>query len=126
MKNCKLIGIAGEYLACADATINGYSCSLTTEESEYDIVLDTGETLLKVQVKSSTYSRSKTGKSLSFTICRRNSSITKYDVDLFAFVDIENRNVAWMSANKVGKFRQSVKRDKFKKLDIGSALNIKI
>jgi len=122
MNNNKLIGKAGEYLACFDANINGYSCSLTTEESAYDIVLDTGKKLLKIQVKSSTYSRSKTFESLSFTVCRRNSTISEYNVDMFAFVDIENRAVAWMDIDKVNKYRVSIKRNEFSLFDINSAL----
>ena len=88
----------------------GYSCSVSTEEAQYDLILDTGKDLLKVQVKSSSYSRSQNGDSLSFTICRRNSKLSTYNVDLFAFVDIRNRKVGWVLPNEVGKFRASFKK----------------
>ena len=108
--NNKLTGTAGEYVACADAMFKGYSCSVSTEEAQYDLILDTGKDLLKVQVKSSSYSRSQNGDSLSFTICRRNSKLSTYNVDLFAFVDIRNRKVGWVLPNEVGKFRASFKK----------------
>ena len=120
--NNKLTGTAGEYVACADAMFKGYSCSVSTEEAEYDLILDTGKDLLKVQVKSSSYSRSQNGNSLSFTICRRNSKLSTYDVDLFAFVDIGNRKVGWALPNDVGKFRASFKKTVIPNMTIDLAL----
>ena len=121
-ENDKLKGTAGEHLAIFDANINDYSCSLTSEESEYDLVLDTGKSLLKVQVKSSTHSRSKTKNSLSFTISRRNSDITRYNVDLFAFVNLEGRKVAWISVCNLGKHRKSIKKSEFSSLTLDKVL----
>ena len=77
---------------------------------------------MKVQVKSSSYSRSQNGDSLSFTICRRNSKLSTYDVDLFAFVDIENRKVGWVLPNDVGKFRASFKKTVIPNMTIDLAL----
>ncbi len=46
------IGQAGEYLVCSDLILRGYQAHLTAPGSPYDIVLDTGDQLLRVQVKT--------------------------------------------------------------------------
>ena len=122
--NNKLTGTAGEYVACADAMFKGYSCSVSTEEAEYDLILDTGKDLLKVQVKSSSYSRSQNGDSLSFTICRRNSKLSTYDVDLFAFVDIDSNSIAWLHFNETYKTGLVIKKDNFCDYNIDRILSL--
>ena len=45
-------GRAGEYLAAADILIQGYDCFHAAQGMPYDLVVDTGNRLLKVQVKA--------------------------------------------------------------------------
>jgi predicted AAA+ superfamily ATPase len=45
-------GKAGEYLVCADLIAKGYVAYLSEQGLPYDVVLDTGDSLLKIQVKA--------------------------------------------------------------------------
>ena len=46
------VGKAGEYLVCADLIIKGFVAFPSEQGLPYDVLLDTGEKLLKVQVKT--------------------------------------------------------------------------
>ena len=46
------IGKAGEYLVCADLIMKGFIAFPSEQGLPYDVLLDTGEKLLKVQVKT--------------------------------------------------------------------------
>src|SRR5690554_7519452 len=52
------IGKAGEYLVCADLIMKGFIAFPSEQGLPYDILLDTGEKLLKVQVKTTEKARS--------------------------------------------------------------------
>ena len=118
--NEKQIGTAGEYLACFNAMKNGHYAYMTTSGCEYDICVEVNDIIYKVQVKSSTYSRSKSNKSLSFTIARRNKVVSKYNVDIFALVDIKAEKVAWFWSKDLGSHRKSVKKKDFKNYNINN------
>jgi hypothetical protein len=44
------IGKAGEYLVCADLILKGFVSFPSEQGLPYDVLLDTGEKLLKIQV----------------------------------------------------------------------------
>ena len=46
------IGKAGEYLVCADLILKGFIAFPSEQGLPYDVLLDTGEKLLRVQVKT--------------------------------------------------------------------------
>ena len=115
----KLKGRAGEHLTCADANMSGFSCYLTSEEAVYDCVLELGNKMLKVQVKSAEYSRSKDNSTLTFTVVHKSSgkfiAYKDLGVHLLALVDLENRKVAWIKADSatLGKYKKSIPKSKF-------------
>ncbi|GAB4351425.1 MAG: hypothetical protein Kow0026_08480 [Oricola sp.] len=47
-----LVGKAGEHLVCADLLMQGFNCSLASQGSPYDLVVEHEAKLLRVQVKS--------------------------------------------------------------------------
>ena len=51
------IGKAGEYLACADLIMKGLVAFPSEQGLPYDVLVDTGKRLLRVQVKSTTAPR---------------------------------------------------------------------
>ena len=46
------IGKAGEYLVCADLIMKGFIAFPSEQGLPYDVLVDNGEKLLKVQVKT--------------------------------------------------------------------------
>jgi hypothetical protein len=101
------IGKAGEYLVCADLTIEGFIAYPSEQGLPYDLILDDGKKLLKVQVKTTRISKH---------IPQRKTSIPSYifhignngkkgsrnvydkkDVDLFALVCLDTRSIAYIS-----------------------------
>jgi len=110
-----MVGTAGEHLACYDAFMNGYYCTMTSGSCTYDLVLENGKPL-RVQVKSSTYSKAKNRGSLQFNLYRRNSmgNALYDDIDLWALVDVNRRMVAWLTRNELdGVTKFSIQREEF-------------
>ena len=50
--NMLQIGKAGEYLVCADLILKGYIAFLSEQGLPYDVLLDNGNKLVKIQVKT--------------------------------------------------------------------------
>ena len=88
-----------------EATIKGYVVSKTTETDllGYDFVMDDGNRLYRVEVKTQDWVRTSkvTGKKftdrVTFNIARRNTTNTKYDyVHYFALVCPSFNKTAWI------------------------------
>ena len=99
------IGLAGEYIACADMLINGLIAYPTDQGLPYDLIIDNGKRLLKCQVKTTSKPRKIPQRSSDtyayiFNIKRhgKNNHVryTNNDVDVFALVELENRTVIYL------------------------------
>jgi len=98
-------GKAGEYLVCADLILNGFVAFLSEQGLPYDVLLDTGERLLKIQVKTTSGprvvpQRTKETKAYIFNIKRRGkngkSVYSANEVDLFALVCLDTRKIGYV------------------------------
>lgn len=99
------IGKAGEYLVCADLILNGYVAYPSEQGLPYDVVLDIGDRLLKVQVKTTrthkqTPQRVNNSNTYAFNVKRRgklNREVhTTTSCDLFALVALDQRIVGYI------------------------------
>ena len=100
------VGKAGEYLACADLIMKGFIAFPSEQGLPYDILLDTGEKLLKVQVKTTEKprtikQRSKDTLAYIFSIKRAGANgKTRYnenEIDLFALVCLDTMQVGYLT-----------------------------
>ncbi|MFA6570750.1 MAG: group I intron-associated PD-(D/E)XK endonuclease, partial [Bacteroidota bacterium] len=93
------IGKAGEYLVCADLILKGFIAFPSEQGLPYDVLLDTGEKLLKIQVKTTEKPRVLQQERKSkipaymFSIKRAgHDGKTRYnenEIDIFALVCLE-------------------------------------
>lgn len=99
------IGKAGEYIVCADLIIKGFVAYPSEQGLPYDVVLDTGKKLLKVQVKTTEKARLVKQRSnpipaYIFSIKRAGSKgKTRYDeseIDLFALVCLDTMKIGYL------------------------------
>ena len=99
------IGKAGEYLVCADLILKGFISFPSEQGLPYDVLLDTGEKLLKVQVKTtekyrSVPQRNVDTKAYIFNIKRAgNKGKTRYsenEIDLFALVCLDTMKIGYV------------------------------
>jgi len=97
------IGKAAEHVACADLLLQGFNAFLSDAGQPYDIIVDTGETLLKVQVKGTLaqYKRKhRDQKEPAYRFgLRRGRHYQRIDpnqVDVCAFVALDTRRVAYL------------------------------
>ena len=117
-------GKAGEYLVCADLIIKGYVAFPSEQGLPYDVVCEIKQRLFKIQVKSSRCSRplpqrknSSHTPAYSFRVKYRGKDRKKeYQpgmVDIFAFVALDTKEIAYMAAAKVPQSLQirSMKRN---------------
>ena len=100
------IGKAGEYLVCADLILKGFVAFPSEQGLPYDVLLDTGEKLLKVQVKTTekprnVYQRAKDSLAYVFSIKRAGSNgKTRYEekeIDLFALVCLDTMKIGYLT-----------------------------
>lgn len=99
------IGKAGEYLVCADLIMKGFVAFPSEQGLPYDVLLDTGKNLVRVQVKTTTGprvvpQRKNDSRMYIFNIkrCGKNNQ-KRYgsnEVDLFAIVCLTTRNVGYL------------------------------
>jgi PD-(D/E)XK endonuclease len=95
------IGKAGEHMVCADLLLQGFAASLVGAGMPYDIVVDAGARILRVQVKSTRrpYGHPTRGPiAYRFgTRVGRYSKRTPLDsVDVFAFVALDEKKIAYV------------------------------
>jgi len=100
------IGKAGEYLVCADLIIKGFVAFPSEQGLPYDVLLDTGGKLLKVQVKTTEkprliQQRSNPIPAYIFSIKRAGANgKTRYEekeIDVFALVCLETMQVGYLT-----------------------------
>jgi hypothetical protein len=99
------IGKAGEYLVCADLIVAGYTAYLSEQGLGYDVVLDTGKSLLKIQVK--TANKTNKGSRLpSYQFRTKNcgkkgkQAYTSKGVDLFALVVLQTKQISYLTTSQ--------------------------
>ena len=104
------IGKAGEYLVCADLILNGFIAYPSEQGLPYDVVLDNGKKLIKVQVKTTEKpriipQRKKETKAYIFNIKRHGKSNTiRYEsdeIDIFAIVCIDSNSIGYLKADNM-------------------------
>ena len=124
-KNSLSIGIAGEYLACYCAIMQGYSAYRVSGQLSYDVVVENNNSLYKVQVKTSQH-RDSDKHNLTFQLRRRTMqyqekksiglAYDKKEIDLYAFVSPEYMKVAFYPMDKiVNKYKMNLKEEDFNK-----------
>ena len=98
-------GKAGEYLVCADLVLKGFIAFPSEQGLPYDVLLDTGKRLYRVQVKTTTCprvvpQRNKESLAYIFNIKRHGkNNHAIYDsgeVDIFALVCLDTRAVGYI------------------------------
>lgn len=99
------IGKAGEYLVCADLILKGFIAFPSEQGLPYDILLDTGHKLLKIQVKTTEKARliqqrNKPIPAYIFSIKRAGAKgLTRYEekeIDLFALVCLDTMEIGYL------------------------------
>lgn len=100
------IGKAGEYLVCADLILKGFIAFPSEQGLPYDILLDTGKKLLRVQVKTTEKPREVKQRknpipAYIFSIKRAGANgKTRYEeseIDLFALVCLDTMQVGYLT-----------------------------
>jgi len=100
------VGKAGEYLVCADLILKGFIAFPSEQGLPYDVVLDTGYRILRVQVKTTERARiiPQRGNPIPayiFSIKRAGATgKTRYDeneIDLFALVCLDTMKIGYLS-----------------------------
>ena len=100
------IGKAGEYLVCADLILKGFIAFPSEQGLPYDVLLDTGEKLLKVQVKTTEKprevpQRNKKSFAYVFSIKRAGANgKTRYEekeIDLVALVCLDTMQIGYLT-----------------------------
>jgi hypothetical protein len=104
-------GKAGEYLVCADLIIKGHVAYPSEQGLAYDVVLDIGSNLIRVQVKttSGAYFNGKTPEQgcpvYRFQTKARGKNgrkrYTKDTIDMFALVILDKRQIAYLPISKI-------------------------
>ena len=114
------IGKIGEHLVCADLISQGYMAYIVAEGLNYDVIMDDGGNIYRVQVRTTQkkrkIERKKNGNIFLATTHRfyisqgKNSvRVENYDVDVFAFVALDVNKIAYLPIidmlNKEGKIK---------------------
>ena len=120
--NDLMIGVAGEHLVCFDLITKGFTAFMTEQGLPYDLIADINGKLTKIQVKttrthSATLQRKNHYPSYTFNIrkCGKGgrSSYSSEDVDLFALVCVDTKQVGYVAAHSMPS-TLSVRVDAFK------------
>ena len=100
------IGKAGEYLVCADLIMKGFIAFPSEQGLPYDVLLDNGNKILRVQVKTtekykSIPQRNVDTKAYIFNVKRAgNKGKTRYsenEIDLFALVCLDTMQIGYLT-----------------------------
>jgi len=101
------IGKAGEYLTCADLILKGFVAFPSEQGLPFDVVMDNGKRLLRIQVKTTAKPRSvpqRVGESQAYMFSIKRAGKdgkTRYgdeDIDLFALVCLDTMKVGYLVA----------------------------
>ncbi len=103
------LGKAGEYLVCADLILQGYVAYLSEQGLHYDVVVDLGGKLIRIQVKTTKTFRAvpqrknyTPGYLFHIRRCGKGGR-NRYkdgDVDIFALVAIEENAIGYLTMKK--------------------------
>jgi len=98
------IGKAGEHLVCYDLILQGYNAFLADQGLPYDVLVDNGEKIYRLQVKTSTkksdYGKSKDVYRFSLRSAKGANRAIKADrVDCIAFVFTDKRTVEYIGTH---------------------------
>lgn len=114
-------GVAGEHMVCADLLLRGYNAFLTDQNCPYDVAMEVGGRLIRIQVKTTRKERAipqrKSHTPAYLFHIRRcgkggRRSYDERDFDAMALVALDIRKVAYI---KLGEAKQTVhlNREKF-------------
>lgn len=104
------IGAAGVHMVCANLLLAGIGTSIAAEGESYDLIADTGDRLIRIQVKACTRARKRGSRSAlpAYQFCvtknhrpniRGEVNIKHYDssmIDMLAFVAIDTGTIAFI------------------------------
>tara|TARA_Y100000356_G_C11016588_1_gene161149 strand:- start:12 stop:470 length:459 start_codon:yes stop_codon:yes gene_type:complete len=124
-------GEVGEYLALAELNLNQILAHKVSK-APYDIIIDANNSLIKVQVKVGHCPKDwRKGKirydSVRFRTYKGSKGKSKYnknEVDLFAFVDIDTKSIAWVHFNETYKTGLRIKKKDFINYNIDRILSL--
>ena len=102
------IGKAGEYLVCADLILKGFVAFPSEQGLPYDVLLDTGKKLIRIQVKTTSEpriipQRSTESKAYIFNVKRCGKGNKKRyghnEVDIFALVCLDTKMIGYIKTD---------------------------
>lgn len=106
------LGKAAEHLVCADVILCGYRAYLSDQGLPYDVVVDDGERLIRVQVKATCSTRNLNKKGMHdrmgyvFHVRQHGKNnrkrLTNQHVDLVACVALDIQTIAYQLVEDVG------------------------
>ena len=106
------LGKAAEHLVCADLTLRGYRAFLSDQGLPYDVLIELGGSILRIQVKGTAFCRNinAAGRpprlAYSFSVRRNGKNgrtrLSNTDCDLVALVALDIRQIAYMRIAGVG------------------------
>lgn len=115
------IGKIGEHLICADLLSQGYMAYIVAEGLNYDVIMDDQGDIYRIQVRTTQKPKEYTRKdgdiitsctTYRFYIHQGKGSVNmveRYDVDVFAFVALDKKQIAYIPfcdiLNKRGKIK---------------------
>lgn len=102
------IGKAGEYLVCADLILKGFVAFPSEQGLPYDVLLDTGEKIVKIQVKTTRGpriipQRATESKAYIFNVkkCGK-GNVKRYvqnEIDIFALVCLDTKMIGYIKTD---------------------------
>ena len=115
------LGVAGEHFFCADLLLQGYNAFLTDQNCPYDVALEIGGRLIRVQVKTTRKERHIPQRAVRtpaylFHVRRCGKggrrSYNETDFDVMALVALDIRKIAYI---KLSEAKQTIhlNREKF-------------
>lgn len=104
------LSLSAEYLVASDLTKLGYPVSMAAEGLSYDLVVDVGASLLKVQVKSTQGPKKQRAHRYVFRVGSARSRYHRDSFDLIAFVASDTGLIGYMAAGEVLGYEQVVLR----------------
>lgn len=101
--NTQDFGAAAVHLVCADLLLSGYRAFMAAEGLRYDVLLDLGSRIVRIQVKGTSKARLRkqrvTAAPLYQFVTRRNGLHGYYDgsqIDVLACIAVDIRVVAYL------------------------------
>lgn len=102
------VGKAGEYLVCADLILKGFVAFPSEQGLPYDVLLDTGNRVLRVQVKTTEGlrkipQRNKDSLAYIFSIKLhgKKKNAVNNDCDLFALVCLDTMKIGYITGDEM-------------------------